>query len=257
MIKSKMRNKIAILGMGYVGFPLLQSFSKKYYVSGYDINKKKILFLKKKYKQYNFSHNKNDISDFDFYIICVPTPLKKNNLPDLSLIKNASKTVAGIMNNKSVVIYESTVYPGVTEKICVPILEKISKKIYNKDFFVGYSPERINPGDKFNTLENITKVVSASNKKTLNTINDLYSSIIKVGTYKAPSIQVAEAAKVIENAQRDINIAFVNELSIIFNNLNIDTYEVLKASRTKWNFLDFKPGFVGGHCIGVDPYYLS
>ena len=256
-MKLKTKNKIAILGMGYVGLPLLKSFSKLYNVLGYDINKKKIFELKKKYKKFNFSHNENDLLNFDFYIICVPTPLKKNNLPDLNLIKEASKIVGKKINVNSTIIYESTVYPGVTEKICVPILEKFSKKTYNKEFFVGYSPERINPGDRKNTLENITKVISASNRFSLNRIDQLYSSIIKAGTFKAGSIQIAEAAKVIENAQRDINIAFINELSIIFSNLNIDIYEVLKTANTKWNFLDFKPGFVGGHCIGVDPYYLS
>ena len=256
-MKLKTKNKIAILGMGYVGLPLLKSFSKLYNVLGYDINKKKIFELKKKYKKFNFSHNENDLLNFDFYIICVPTPLKKNNLPDLNLIKEASKIVGKKININSTIIYESTVYPGVTEKICVPILEKFSKKTYNKEFFVGYSPERINPGDRKNTLENITKVISASNRFSLNRIDQLYSSIIKAGTFKAGSIQIAEAAKVIENAQRDINIAFINELSIIFSNLNIDIYEVLKTANTKWNFLDFKPGFVGGHCIGVDPYYLS
>jgi UDP-N-acetyl-D-glucosamine/UDP-N-acetyl-D-galactosamine dehydrogenase len=249
--------KIAIIGIGYVGLPLLQSFAKKFSAIGFDINKKKINFLKKKYNNYNFTYNLDDLNASNFFIICVPTPLKKNNLPDLSILIKATEIVAKRISKNSYIVFESTVYPGVTEDICIPILERISNLKLNKDFFVGYSPERINPGDKINTLEKIKKIVSASNPKSLKYINQIYSSIIKSGTYMAPNIKIAEAAKVIENSQRDINIAFINELSIIFSNLDIDTYEVLKAAKTKWNFLNFKPGLVGGHCIGVDPYYLS
>ena len=248
---------IAIIGIGYVGFPLLESFSKRFNVLGFDINRKKIDKMDKLYKKYKFSYSENDLENSNFFIVCVPTPLKSDNLPDLSLLIKATNIVAKKIKRNSFIVFESTVYPGVTEDICIPILENTSNLKLNKDFYVGYSPERINPGDKNNTLEKIKKIVSGSNTKSLNFINNIYSTVIKAGTYKAPSIKIAEAAKVIENSQRDINIAFVNELSIIFNKLNIDTNEVLKAAKTKWNFLDFKPGLVGGHCIGVDPYYLS
>ena len=191
------------------------------------------------------------------YIVAVPTPVKKNNLPDLSLIKKATNDVSKLLSKGNIVVYESTVYPGVTEDFCVPILEKKSKLKFNKDFFCGYSPERINPGDNKNTIENIVKITSGSNKYALNLIDKVYKKIVKVGTFKTKSIKVAEAAKVIENAQRDINIAFINEIKIIFDKIGINIYEVLEASKTKWNFLNFKPGFVGGHCIGVDPFYIS
>ncbi len=271
--------KIAIIGLGYVGLPLAQLFATKYDVIGYDINKKRISelyagidstkevesdILTKNLKQ-NANHKKglfltssiNDITNCNVYIITVPTPVDKNKAPNLEPLRQASKTVGKVLKNEDVVIYESTVYPGLTEDVCVPILENESKLIFNIDFFVGYSPERINPGDKEHTLKKILKVTSGSTKKAAKKIDNLYASVITAGTYMAPSIKIAEAAKVIENSQRDINIAFVNELAKIFNLLEIDTNEVLKAAGTKWNFLPFKPGLVGGHCIGVDPYYLA
>jgi UDP-N-acetyl-D-galactosamine dehydrogenase len=263
--------KIAIIGMGYVGLPLAIAFSKKRQVIGFDTNKKRINNLKlghdstcevskKKLlrsKKLTFTNKHNDLINCNCFIITVPTPINKNMKPDFSHIISASNSVGKLLKKKDIVIYESTVYPGATEEVCVPILEKISKLKYNSDFFVGYSPERMNPGDKKHGVENIVKITSGSNKVTANIVNKLYSSIVKVGTFKASSIKVAEAAKVIENTQRDINIALINELSLIFSRLKIGTEEVLKAASTKWNFIPFMPGFVGGHCIGVDPYYLT
>ena len=263
-------SKIAVIGLGYVGLPLAYEFSKVHDCTGYDISKKRILELKKgvdKTEEYSrdnildskllFTSKEEDLFGKDFYIITVPTPLKKNNKPDLSPLQSASKTVGKYISKGSIIIYESTVYPGCTEEDCIPILEKYSNLEFNKDFFCGYSPERINPGDKKRKLKDIVKVVSGSDKNTTNSINNLYKSIIKAGTHVAPSIRVAEASKIIENVQRDVNISLVNEFALIFEKLNIDTKEVLDAAATKWNFLNFKPGLVGGHCIGVDPYYLA
>ena len=265
-----MNEKICIIGMGYVGLPLAIEFGKKFKTIGFDINKKRINELQNKIdvtgeidkksfalsKNLSFCYDENFVIDADVYIIAVPTPVDINKTPDLGMLKKASLFVSKKIKN-DIIIYESTVFPGATEEICVPILEKYSNLKFNVDFGVGYSPERINPGDKNHTLVNITKVVSGSSLKVLNKINHLYSSIITAGTHKAESIKVAEAAKVIENIQRDLNIALVNELSIIFQKFNIDTESVLNAASTKWNFLPFKPGIVGGHCIGVDPYYLT
>ncbi len=262
---------IGIIGLGYVGLPLAVSFAKKNQVIGFDSNKKRINDLKnglditfevqkksiREAKNIIFSNNSKDLKKCNCFIVTVPTPINRIKNPDFSYLVSASKLVGSVLKKGDVAIYESTVYPGATEEICVPILEKKSNLIFNKDFFVGYSPERMNPGDKKHTVSNIIKVTSGSNKETAKFVDKLYRSIVKVGTYKASSIKVAEAAKVIENTQRDINIALINELSLIFNKLNIDTDEVLKAAGTKWNFLRFKPGLVGGHCIGVDPFYLT
>lgn len=271
--------KIAVVGLGYVGLPLASLFATKYHVTGFDINQNRINELNQakdstleveestlrevlrtkpnQIKGLICSFDIKAISDCNYYIITVPTPVDKNNRPDLTPLYQSSETVAKVLKKGDIVIYESTVYPGATEDECVPILEKISGLKFNVDFHVGYSPERINPGDKKHTVDKILKVTSGSNLETGEKINALYASVITAGTHLAPSIKVAEAAKVIENSQRDINIAFVNELAKIFNLLDIDTQEVLKAAGTKWNFLPFKPGLVGGHCIGVDPYYLA
>ncbi|MEY5068550.1 MAG: hypothetical protein RLZ47_412 [Bacteroidota bacterium] len=263
--------KIAVIGLGYVGLPLAVEFGKKHQVLGFDINQKRVEELISGYdctleideEQLKQSHGLQFSADAELlktcqvFIITVPTPIDKHNNPDISLLVKASQTVAGALKKGDVVIYESTVYPGCTEEDCVPILEKYSGLKFNQDFFCGYSPERINPGDKEHTISKILKVTSGSTPDAAQAINDLYASIITAGTHLASSIKVAEAAKVIENAQRDINIAFVNELALIFNRLGIDTHEVLQAAGTKWNFLKFKPGLVGGHCIGVDPYYLA
>ena len=262
--------KITIIGLGYVGLPLAIEFGKKFNVTGFDISKSRIYELKKGIdsndefasneilkNKINFTHLEDDIINSDFYIITVPTPLKKNNKPDLRPLKKASQIVAKKIKKGDIVVYESTVYPGCTEEDCVPVLEENSGLRYNIDFFCGYSPERINPGDKKRKLSNIKKVVSGSNPKVSKIINNLYKKIIKAGTYIAPSIKVAEAAKIIENVQRDVNISLMNEFALIFEKLDIDTKEVLAAASTKWNFLNFKPGLVGGHCIGVDPYYLA
>lgn len=273
--------KICIIGLGYVGLPLAVAFSEKYEVIGFDISKSRISELKNFHDKTNelsskdlkkaidfglkFSNNKIDIKESNTYIITVPTPLTINKNPDFQPLISASELVGSVLKNQDLVIYESTVYPGATEEICVPILEKISKLIYINNiqkeneigFYCGYSPERINPGDKIHTLKKIIKVTSGSTDKIAEEVDLLYSSIITAGTYKVSSIKVAEASKVIENTQRDLNIAFVNELAIIFNFLKINTEEVLKAAGTKWNFLPFKPGLVGGHCIGIDPYYLT
>jgi len=265
--------KICIIGLGYVGLPLAHAFSAKYEVVGYDISSTRVAELKDgidntlelSTQQLNeaiangiqLTSNTSDIEDCNIYIITVPTPIDKNKNPDLSPLINSSTEVGRVLKPNDIVIYESTVYPGATEELCVPILEKNSGLIFNTEFYCGYSPERINPGDKEHKLQNIIKVTSGSDQKTAKKVNELYSSIISAGTHLASSIKVAEAAKVIENTQRDLNIAFINELAIIFNKLNIDTTEVLNAASTKWNFLNFQPGLVGGHCIGVDPYYLT
>ena len=274
--------KIGIIGLGYVGLPLAVEFAKKYSVVGFDINQARISELKnycdstleidemtlnqvviQSKSELNKSNglfltsDEEDLKSCNFYVITVPTPVDKYNNPILKPLIRASETVGSILSKGDYVVYESTVYPGATEEDCLPILEKLSNLKCNIDFFIGYSPERINPGDKKHTLTKIKKVTSGSNKKSAIVIDKIYSSIIEAGTYMASSIKVAEAAKVIENSQRDINIAFVNELAKIFSLLNIDTNEVLKAASSKWNFLPFKPGLVGGHCIGVDPYYLA
>lgn len=269
---------IAVIGLGYVGLPLAVEFAKKYPVTGFDKKSERINALKQgidhtlevaagsldvvkssagRLTGLSFSSAVNDISSCNVYIVCVPTPTDQHNRPDLSLLKNASEVVGSVLKEGDVVIYESTVFPGATEEICVPILQSVSNLELNHHFFVGYSPERINPGDKVHTLANILKVTSGSTEEAAEFIDNLYRSIITAGTHKAPSIKVAEACKVIENSQRDINIAFVNELAKIFQLLNIDTQAVLEAAGTKWNFLNFKPGLVGGHCTGVDPYYLA
>ena len=258
-------NKIAVLGLGYVGLPLLQAFSKFYDVIGFDISSKRINDLKtssiinnkSEVKEVVFTSKKNKLSDANIYIITVPTPLNEDNSPDLSKIKLASEIIAKYLNKGNIVIYESTVYPGVTEDFCVPILEKISKLNYNNDFFCGYSPERISPGDNRFTLDKMIKITSGSTPFVADFIDEMYKKIIDAGTYKASSIKIAEAAKVIENIQRDVNIALINELAIIFDGMNLNTNEILEAATTKSNFIPFKPGLVGGHCISVDPYYLS
>jgi len=263
--------KITIIGLGYVGLPLAVEFSKLYKVIGYDIDVNRINSLNDgfditnevdfknlpKLKNLIFTSDLNEIIDSNIYIITVPTPVDINKKPDLSILQNATRMVAKIIKKGDIIIYESTVYPGCTEEICVPILENFSLLKYNTDFFCGYSPERINPGDKVNTLTKIKKVTSGSTNDIAIFIDQLYSSIIIAGTHLAPSIKVAEASKAIENAQRDVNISFVNELALIFDRMDIDTNDVLAAASTKWNFLNFKPGLVGGHCIGVDPYYLA
>jgi UDP-N-acetyl-D-galactosamine dehydrogenase len=273
--------KIAVIGLGYVGLPLAHAFASKYEVVGYDISQKRVDELNQGFdstkeldenqlkavlRAFNKNLEKNalhvstsldDISECNVYIITVPTPIDHHKRPDLTPLIKASETVGKVLKKDDIVIYESTVYPGATEEECVPVLERVSGLKFNEDFFCGYSPERINPGDKEHTVTKILKVTSGSTPEIAKKVDALYASIIKAGTHLAPSIKVAEAAKVIENTQRDINIAFVNELAIIFNKLGIDTHEVLKAAGTKWNFLPFKPGLVGGHCIGVDPYYLT
>jgi UDP-N-acetyl-D-galactosamine dehydrogenase len=263
--------KIVIIGMGYVGLPLAIEFGKKHSTLGFDINKERISDLKKgidstlevlsdefdSSKMLSFSCNDKEILGADCYIITVPTPIDEAKKPDLRPLISASETVGKSIRQGSIVIYESTVYPGATEEVCVPILEKYSKMKFNESFFVGYSPERINPGDKSRRLTDILKITSGSTPEIANRIDALYRSIITAGTYKTSSIKVAEAAKVIENTQRDVNIALVNELALIFNKVGIDTLEVLEAAGTKWNFLPFRPGLVGGHCISVDPYYLT
>ena len=270
MIK-KNEISIAVIGLGYVGLPLAVEFSKKYPVTGFDLNLKRVDELKTGYDRTNevsseqlkstkklfLSNELSSIRIANVFIVTVPTPVDKNNKPNLKPLESASETIASVLKKKDIVIYESTVYPGATEEICVPILERISGLKYNKDFFCGYSPERINPGDKEHTLTTIKKITSGSNLATADFVKRLYESIIKAGVFPASSITVAEAAKVIENTQRDVNIALINELALIFNKMKIDTKEVLEAAKTKWNFLPFQPGLVGGHCIGVDPYYLT
>ncbi|MFE2861289.1 nucleotide sugar dehydrogenase [Sphingobacterium multivorum] len=274
--------KIAVIGLGYVGLPLARLFATKFPVLGFDINQKRIDELRAGkdltleveddilqaalVNENPFATNTTglycsnqlaDIADANFYVVTVPTPVDKNNRPDLTPLYKASETVGKVLKKGDIVVYESTVYPGVTEEECIPVLEKISGLKFNEDFFAGYSPERINPGDKQHTVEKILKVTSGSTPEIGSEVDAVYKEVITAGTHLAPCIKVAEAAKVIENSQRDINIAFVNELAKIFNILNIDTHAVLEAAGTKWNFLPFKPGLVGGHCIGVDPYYLA
>ena len=273
------KKNIAVIGLGYVGLPLARLFATKYSVVGFDINQARVKelmsgvdstleveneVLKSALKEENnnsnglyCSANLEDIKNCNYYIITVPTPVDKNNRPDLTPLYKSSETVGKVLKKGDVVVYESTVYPGVTEDECVPVLEKTSGLKFNEDFYVGYSPERINPGDKEHTVEKILKVTAGSTPEIGKQVNDLYAEVITAGTHLAPTIKVAEAAKVIENSQRDINIAFVNELAKIFNMMGIDTQDVLEAAGTKWNFLPFKPGLVGGHCIGVDPYYLA
>ncbi|VXD19074.1 nucleotide sugar dehydrogenase [Marinoscillum sp. 108] len=265
-----MEFKIAVIGLGYVGLPLAVESGRKYKTIGFDINTTRISELKAGTdrtqevdkedllgaKHLTFSSEPSALSDCNFYIVTVPTPVDQHKKPDLSPIISASRMISSLLKKGDIVVYESTVYPGCTEEICVPELEK-SGLVFNEDFFCGYSPERINPGDKVHRLTTILKVTSGSNPEAAETVDHFYKSIVTAGTYKASSIKVAEAAKVIENSQRDINIAFVNELSLIFDRVGIDTQEVLEAAGTKWNFLKFTPGLVGGHCIGVDPFYLT
>jgi UDP-N-acetyl-D-galactosamine dehydrogenase len=266
-----MIKKIALLGLGYVGLPLAVEFGKKREVIGFDINQDRIKKLKKHIdttlettKQelkdaihLSYTSNLDDIKDCTIFIVTVPTPVDKHKRPNLSPLKKSSESVGKIIKKGDIVIYESTVYPGATEEVCVPILEQKSGLIFNKDFYCGYSPERVNPGDKEHRVTTIKKVTAGSTSKIATEVDELYQEIIVAGTYKASSIKVAEAAKVIENTQRDVNIALINELAMIFNKLDIDTESVLEAAGTKWNFLPFRPGLVGGHCIGVDPYYLT
>ena len=263
--------KIAVVGLGYVGLPLLVKLSEFYNVLGFDIDQSRISELKQgndrtgeinKNKLLNlngilYSSNIEDLKNYDVYIVTVPTPVDKAKYPDLNMIKNACSMIGNYLERNNIVVFESTVYPGATREICVPILEKVSGLKLNEDFGVGYSPERINPGDKKHTIEDIIKITSGSDLETLLQVDQIYKKIIKAGTHKVSSIEVAESAKVIENTQRDLNIALMNELSIIFNKLNLSSKEILEAACTKWNFLDFKPGLVGGQCIGVDPYYLT
>jgi len=271
MINKNLDLQLAIIGLGYVGLPLALEFAKKKPTIGFDINEKRINELNlgidnnlefdkeeiKASKQLTFTSKVEKIKSANCYIITVPTPVDEFKKPDLKILLEASKMVGQIIKKEDLIIYESTVYPGCVEEECVPILEEFSQLKFNKDFFCGYSPERINPGDKERTISNIKKITSGSTPKVAEFVDNLYNEIITAGTHKASSIKVAEAAKVIENTQRDLNIALINELSIIFNKLNIDTKEVLDAAESKWNFLPFKPGLVGGHCIGVDPYYLT
>ncbi len=270
---TKLVNKefpLSIIGLGYVGMPIAIAFAKMVKVIGFDINKAKIALYEAgvdptkevgdeviRNTLVEFTSDECKLRQAKFHIVAVPTPVYDDHTPDLSPVENASKVLGRNLEKGSIIVFESTVYPGVTEDICIPILERESGLKCGLDFFVGYSPERINPGDKVHRLETITKIVSGMDAQTLNTIAKVYELVVKAGVYKAPSIKIAEAAKVIENSQRDINIAFMNELSIIFNKMGISTKEVLKAASTKWNFLNFSPGLVGGHCIGVDPYYLT
>ncbi|WP_405632953.1 Vi polysaccharide biosynthesis UDP-N-acetylglucosamine C-6 dehydrogenase TviB [Pseudoalteromonas sp. Ld20] len=263
--------KIGVIGLGYVGLPLAVEFGKKYSVLGFDINQKRVDELEAGHdatlevsdselanvKNLIFSCNKKDLAECNVYIVTVPTPIDDSNAPDLTPLRKASELLGEFVKKGDVVIYESTVYPGATEEVCLPIIEKVSGLVFNQDFFAGYSPERINPGDKVNTLTKIMKITSGSTPEIGQFVNNLYGSIITAGTHLAGSLKVAEAAKVIENTQRDLNIAIINEFAKIFNRLGIDTEEVLNAAGTKWNFLKFKPGLVGGHCISVDPYYLT
>lgn len=263
--------KIAIIGLGYVGLPLAVEFGKHKPTIGFDINENRILELKnghdhtlevssdelKHVRQLSYTANIQDLQNSNFFIVTVPTPIDDFKQPDLTPLIKASQSIAKVLKKGDIVVYESTVYPGATEEVCIPELEKYSGLIFNQDFFVGYSPERINPGDKQRRVTNILKITSGSTPEVTDYVDQVYNLIIEVGTHKAPTIKVAEAAKVIENTQRDVNIALINELALIFNKMGIDTEDVLKAAGTKWNFLNFRPGLVGGHCIGVDPYYLT
>ncbi|USK33677.1 nucleotide sugar dehydrogenase [Bacillus sp. F19] len=265
-----MNRNIGVVGLGYVGLPLAVAFGKNHTITGFDINEHRIQSLKSGHDstnevtdnelneaKINFTSDPESLANCDFIIVAVPTPITKSKQPDLTPLVKASETVAKHINKGTIVVYESTVYPGATEEICVPVLEKFSGLKYGIDFFVGYSPERINPGDKEHTFTKITKVVSGQNESVLDIVANVYESVVEAGVYRASTIKVAEAAKVIENTQRDLNIALMNELALIFDHLKIDTKEVLEAAGTKWNFLKFSPGLVGGHCIGVDPYYLT
>jgi len=272
--------RIAVVGLGYVGLPLAIEFGKKYKVLGYDIDKNRVGELQQGVDHtleadldglleattlrssnpnlgLSFSNNEIDLKEYNTFIVTVPTPINKFNMPDLKPLIKASEMLGRVINNDAIVIYESTTYPGCTEEDCIPVIERVSGLIFNKDFYAGYSPERINPGDKVNTLTKIKKVTSGSTPLIADQVDNLYSSIITAGTHKAPSIKVAEASKIIENAQRDVNISFVNELALIFDKVGIDTNDVIDAAGTKWNFLKYRPGLVGGHCISVDPYYLA
>lgn len=267
----KLNGKISVIGLGYVGLPLAVEFGKHRPVLGFDVNETRVRDLKAgkdntrevepdslaQAKALSFSSDPADLSDSTIFIVTVPTPIDGANRPDLSALQKASRTIGAALKVGDVVIYESTVFPGATEEVCVPVLEEASGLKFNVDFYCGYSPERINPGDKVNTLTKIRKITSGSTPEVADAVDELYASIVEAGTWKASSIRVAEAAKVIENSQRDLNIAFVNELSVVFDRMNIDTLEVLEAAGSKWNFLPFRPGMVGGHCIGVDPYYLT
>lgn len=261
---------LAVIGLGYVGLPIALAFARKVKVLGFDINQERVALMRQGIDPSNeltseafegcnirFSCDAEDLNEVSFYIVAVPTPIDDANLPDLKPLLSATRSVAGSLTKGNYVVFESTVYPGCTEEDCIPVLEELSGLTYNTDFFVGYSPERINPGDKVHTLENVVKVVSGSTPEALETVASVYELVVEAGVHRAPTIKVAEAAKIIENTQRDVNIALINELSIIFNKLNINTYDVLEAAGTKWNFLNFTPGLVGGHCIGVDPYYLT
>ena len=263
--------KIAVIGLGYVGLPLAVEFGKHRSVIGFDINTKRVEELRngfdgtlevnseelKSASSLKFTTEINDITDYNFYIVTVPTPIDENNAPDLTPLESASEAVGKVIKAGDIVVYESTVYPGATEEVCIPVLEKVSGLTFNQDFYAGYSPERINPGDKEHRVTNILKVTAGSTPEVADFVDEVYNLIITAGTHKAASIKVAEAAKVIENTQRDVNIALINELAVIFNKMGIDTQAVLEAAGTKWNFLPFRPGLVGGHCIGVDPYYLT
>jgi len=265
-------SKIAVIGLGYVGLPLARLFSTKYQTIGFDINEERVKMLQEGHDKtlevddlllqqaiksgLQFTSNLHDIRDYNVYIVAVPTPVDHNNYPDLTPLLDVSRMLGNVITKGDIVIYESTVYPGVTEEECIPLIEKVSNLVFNQDFFAGYSPERINPGDKERPIEKIKKITSGSTPEIADFIDELYNSVLLNGTHKATSIRVAEAAKIIENAQRDVNIAFMNELAKIFNAMNIDTDEVLQAAGTKWNFIKLKPGLVGGHCISVDPYYL-
>jgi UDP-N-acetyl-D-glucosamine/UDP-N-acetyl-D-galactosamine dehydrogenase len=267
---SSKSQKLSVIGLGYVGLPIALEFAKKFSVIGFDINAKRVELMKKgidpskelsseDFKDVDilYTSNLDDLKKASFHIVAVPTPIDKNNLPDLTILKSASEIVGKIIKKGDYAVFESTVFPGATEEICVPIIEKISGLKYISDFKIGYSPERINPGDKVHTLTNVVKVSSGCDPESAEEIAKVYESVIKAGIHRAPSIKVAEAAKIIENTQRDLNIALMNELSLIFRKMNINTFDVLKAAGTKWNFLNFYPGLVGGHCIGVDPYYLT
>lgn len=262
--------KLSVIGLGYVGLPIALEFAKKFSVIGFDINSKRVELMKKGIDPSNelssedfkdvdiqFTSNIDELKKASFHIVAVPTPIDKNNLPDLAILKSASEIVGKIISKGDYAVFESTVFPGATEEICVPIIEKISGLKFISDFKIGYSPERINPGDKVHTLTNVVKVSSGCDPESAEEIAKVYETVIQAGIHRAPSIKVAEAAKIIENTQRDLNIALMNELSLIFHKMNINTYDVLKAAGTKWNFLNFYPGLVGGHCIGVDPYYLT
>ncbi len=273
MILEDLQNKkakLAVIGLGYVGLPIALKFAKKISVVGFDINESRVEMMRNNIDPSNelakeefdnadihFTNKLEDLKEVGFFVVAVPTPIDESNNPDLTPLKKATETVAKVLKKGDYVVFESTVYPGCTEEDCIPILEEISGLAFNVDFKVGYSPERINPGDLVHTLENVVKVVSGSCDVSLDQIAKTYELVVKAGVHRAPSIKVAEAAKIIENTQRDVNIALINELSIIFNRMSINTYDVLKAAGTKWNFLNFSPGLVGGHCIGVDPYYLT